>query len=233
MTIGYHRIHREATECQEGKSLKIKIRICVLIICAFMKFIDITTDTKSIYRLKENERAVFFLFNRGGDITFDLRGDRSEAHIIALFDLGNDDLLESRITQIHRGADTRSSLSGRSILRDRASCDWQGLLSIRSSAVRSDAHQEMRHLLLSPETHASSLPSLEIEQNDVRCGHAATMSAPDQEQKYFLESRGLSPSQAEAIIAQGFIRSIVEHARSLTGEDTDAVEILQTYFPNI
>lgn len=182
-----------------------------------MKLINISTDTKSLYRLKENEKIVFFLFNRGGEITFDLRGNHSEAHIIALFDLTNDARLESRITQIHRGADTISSFAGRSILRGNASCSWQGLLSIKSSALHTDAHQEMKHLLLSPLAGAFSLPALEIEQNDVRCGHAATMSAPDPEQLFFLQSRGLSETQAIELIAQGFFQDMLEKIEVLTG----------------
>lgn len=198
-----------------------------------MQFIDITYDTKSLYRLKENERVVFFLFNRGGDITIDLRGDRSEAHIIALFDLSSDEQIISQIKQIHRGTDTTSSFIGRSLLSGKATCDWQGFLSIKKRAVRSDGYQEMKQLLLSTEAEARSFPSLEIENNEVRCGHAATMSAPDAEQMYFLESRGFSPAQAEKLIAQGFVRHIVDTIFSLTGEDIDLPPVLQNYLPNV
>lgn len=228
MTIGCHRIHRETTEYQEEKSLKIEIRICVLIICAFMKFIDITTDTQTLYRLEKDEKAVFFLFNRSGDITFELLGDRSEAHIVALFLPNIGERITSRISQIHQGANTRSSFTGRSLLSEKTGCDWQGLLSIKSSAPRSDAHQEMKHLLLSPEAEARSLPSLEIEQNDVRCGHAATMSAPDPEQIFFLESRGFTRKQSEALIAQGFVSHLMDVIATHAEAGLELPDILKT-----
>jgi hypothetical protein len=80
---------------------------------------------------------------------------------------------------------------------------------------RSSGHQEMRHLLLSPDAKAFSLPSLEIETDDVRCGHAATMSAPDPEQLFFLRSRGLSEPAAISLIAQGFSHNLFEKIRAL------------------
>lgn len=194
-----------------------------------MRFIDISTDTRSRYRLKEDEKAVFFLFNRSGDIVFELRGDRSEAHIIALFAPEAGSRIESRISQVHSGADTRSSFTGRSLLTGRTGCDWQGLLSIKRSAIRADAHQEMKHLLLSPDTEARSLPSLEIEQNDVRCGHAATMSAPDPEQLFFLQSRGLTRTQAEATIARGFAGRLIDIISAHADADFTLPDILNPY----
>ena len=73
----------------------------------------------------------------------------------------------------------------------------------------------MRHLLLSSGVKASSFPSLEIETDDVRCGHAATMSAPDPEQLFFLRSRGLSETAATALIARGFSYDLFEKMRVL------------------
>lgn len=194
-----------------------------------MQFIDISHDQKKRYTLKENEQCVFFLFNRSGDIAFELEGDRSEAHIIALFLPDGGSRIESRISQIHSGADTRSSFTGRSLLTSQTGCDWQGLLSIKRSAVRSDAHQEMKHLLLSPDAEARSLPALEIEQDDVRCGHAATMSAPDPELIFFLESRGLTRAQAEAAIARGFASHLTESITRHTGTDCVLPDILHTF----
>lgn len=182
-----------------------------------MIFRDISKESQALYTLKENEQCLFFLFNRSGDIVFELRGDRSEAHIVALFLPDGGSRIESRISQIHSGADTHSSFTGRSLLAGQTVCDWQGLLSIKRSAVRADAHQEMKHLLLAPDAEARSLPSLEIEQNDVRCGHAATMSAPDPEQLFFLRSRGLSESQAIKLITRGFFQSALQKIEALTG----------------
>ncbi len=173
-------------------------------------FRDITHDTQTTYHLAADEQAVFFLRNRGGDITFELTGPRAEAHIFALFDLALNNQIESTIRQVHLAPQTVSSFTGRSILSDQATCHWKGSLSIAKNASQSSGHQEMRHLLLSSDVKASSFPSLEIETDDVRCGHAATMSAPDPEQLFFLRNRGLSETAATALIAQGFSRDLFE-----------------------
>ena len=185
-------------------------------------FRDITHDTQTTYHLAADEQAVFFLRNRGGDITFELTGPRAEAHIFALFELTEDTLVDSTIHQVHLAPQTVSSFTGRSILSDQATCHWKGSLSIAKNASQSSGHQEMRHLLLSSDVKASSFPSLEIETDDVRCGHAATMSAPDPEQLFFLRSRGLSEATAIALIAQGFSQDLFEKIQALCGSIPDS-----------
>lgn len=175
-----------------------------------MKYIDISHDKKKTYTLGENEKVVFFLHNRPGDITFRLTGAGAEAHVFALFSLSGKTSLRSDITQIHLAQNTASSLVGRSVLSGQSTFDWQGLIKIKKSAALSDGHQEMRNLLLSEEASAFALPSLEIENNAVRCGHATATSAPNKESLFFLRSRGFSESEARRILVEGFIRNIIE-----------------------
>ena len=175
-----------------------------------MLFKDISHDKKTIYSLKENEKVVFFLHNREGDITFKLAGVGAEAHVFALFSLSGDMNMSSKIIQTHIAPNTKSSFIGRSILSDHSSFDWKGLVKIKKSASDSEGYQEMRNLLLSKEASALALPSLEIENNNVKCGHATTTSAPNKESLFFLQSRGFSASESEHILVDGFIRDIIE-----------------------
>lgn len=178
-----------------------------------MIFKDISNDKKKIYTLGENEKVVYFLHNRPGDIEFRLAGAGAEARVFALFSLSGDTKIESRITQIHLAPDTASSLVGRSILSDRSSLDWKGLIKIRKNASGSDGHQEMRNLLLSRDASALAIPSLEIENNDVRCGHASATSAPNKDSLFFLRSRGLSEPLAERMLVEGFTQSLFDEIR--------------------
>ena len=175
-----------------------------------MIFKDISNDKKKIYTLGENERIVFFLHNRSGDIEFKLAGTGAEAHVFALFSLSEDNRIASKITQIHLAPNTKSSLMGRSILSDRSSFDWQGLIKIKKNSFLSEGHQEMRNLLLSEEASASALPSLEIENNMVKCGHASTTSSLNKESLFFLQSRGFSESEASRILVEGFANDLFE-----------------------
>ena len=84
-------------------------------------------------------------------------------------------------TQEHAAPDTTSDLAFRGILRDRATAVWSGMIRVDPDAQRTDAFQESRNLLLSDGAHADAIPGLEIEANDVRCTHAATVSKIDEE----------------------------------------------------
>lgn len=190
-----------------------------------MIFKDISHDKKKIYTLGENEKVVFFLHNRPGDITFRLTGSGAEAHVFTLFSLSGKTSLRSDITQIHLAENTISSLIGRSILSGQSTFDWHGLIKIKKAAALSDGHQEMRNLLLSEEASAFALPSLEIENNAVRCGHATATSAPNKESLFFLRSRGFSESEARRILVEGFIRDILER---LPIEDTQRETLFQS-----
>ncbi len=195
-----------------------------------MIYKDISNDKKKIYTLKENEKVIFFLHNRDGDITFRLAGAGAEAHIFALFSLFGEMKMRSNITQTHLAQNTTSSLVGRSVLFGQSTFNWQGLIKIKKSASLSDGHQEMRCLLLSPEASALTLPSLEIENNDVHCGHAATTSTPSKEALFFLRSRGFSNPQAERILIEGFARDILER---LPVHDTTKEALLQSVFQTL
>jgi len=108
-------------------------------------------------------------------------------------------------TQEHAAPDTTSDLAFRGILRDRATAVWSGMIRVDPPAQRTDAFQENRSLLLSDSAHADAIPGLEIEANDVRCTHAATISKIDEEQLFYLRSRGLERPDAERLLVGGFL----------------------------
>jgi Fe-S cluster assembly protein SufD len=87
---------------------------------------------------------------------------------------------------------------------------WGGLSGVDPGAQQTDAFQESRNLLLSPDAHADAIPGLEIEANDVRCTHAAAVAQIDAEQIYYLTSRGLDEAAARSLIIEGFMQALVE-----------------------
>jgi Fe-S cluster assembly protein SufD len=113
--------------------------------------------------------------------------------------------LDYDTTQEHAAPNTTSDLAFRGILRDRATAVWSGMIRVDPDAQRTDAFQENRNLLLSDGAHADAIPGLEIEANDVRCTHAATVSRVDEEQLFYLRTRGLDRSEAERLLVGGFL----------------------------
>jgi Fe-S cluster assembly protein SufD len=87
---------------------------------------------------------------------------------------------------------------------------YSGLIHIRPHAQRSDAFQTNRNLVLTEGAGAESIPNLEIEANDVRCSHASTVGPIDDEQLYYLETRGVPPADAERLIVLGFFDDVFD-----------------------
>ena len=83
---------------------------------------------------------------------------------------------------------------------------------MRKEARGTNAFQTNRNLKLSEHAWAESVPNLEIENNDVRCSHASTVGPIDEEQRFYLESRGVPPSVAERLIVAGFFDEVLERA---------------------
>ncbi|OGI14518.1 MAG: hypothetical protein A3E38_01885 [Candidatus Moranbacteria bacterium RIFCSPHIGHO2_12_FULL_54_9] len=187
-----------------------------------MIFKDITTDTENTYTLKENERCLFFMLNRSGEIRFELAGSGAEAHIFAFFIGKGADAATLKTSQIHSAPRTLSQALIKSVLFDAAVFTYDGLIHIEKNAPQTDASQESRALLLSPRAQAFAKPTLEILANDVKCRHAATVSPLDAEQLFFAQSRGLSHQQAEQLLIRGFFKDALEKMADL-GADTSEI----------
>lgn len=112
--------------------------------------------------------------------------------------------------QNHTAPNTISDLHIKSVLKDQAFLQYEGLIKIEKDAQRSNAYQRNDNLLLSPKCKAESKPALEILANDVRCTHGATLGRIDKEQLFYLQSRGISMSIAEKLIISGFFQVLVD-----------------------
>jgi Fe-S cluster assembly protein SufD len=120
--------------------------------------------------------------------------------------------LDFHTQQRHLAPHTESDLLFKAALRDRARSVFEGWIVIDRAAQQAVAYQANRNLLLSPRAKADSLPVLEIEANDVRCTHGAAVGPIDENQKYYLMSRGLDAATAEQLITLGFFADVVERS---------------------
>jgi Fe-S cluster assembly protein SufD len=113
-------------------------------------------------------------------------------------------------TQEHAAPNTFSDLAFRGILAGRSSAVWRGVIKVDPGAQQTDAFQECRNLLLSKRAHVDAIPGLEILANDVRCTHAAAIAQIDNDQLFYLRSRGLPEPQAQRLVIEGFMAELVE-----------------------
>jgi Fe-S cluster assembly protein SufD len=138
----------------------------------------------------------------------DITGKGASARVTGAYVGQGSQHLDYDTTQEHAAPYTTSDLAFRGILRDRATAVWSGMIKVDPDAQRTDAFQESRNLLLSDGAHADAIPGLEIEANDVRCTHAATIARLDAEQIFYLMSRGLTRGEAERLLVGGFLEVI-------------------------
>jgi Fe-S cluster assembly protein SufD len=139
-----------------------------------------------------------------------LAGPGSEARVTGGYAGGPGQHLDYDTTQEHAAPNTFSDLAFRGVLAAGATAVWRGMIRVDPGAQRTDAFQESRNLLLSPDAHADAIPGLEIEADDVRCTHAAAIAQIDRDQLFYLTSRGLDPAEAKSLIIEGFLESLVE-----------------------
>ena len=116
---------------------------------------------------------------------------------------------DQRTLQIHQAPNTSSNLLYKNALLDQAKTIFSGLIVVDPDAQKTDAYQSNRNLMLSDEAEANSLPGLEIQANDVRCTHGATSARIDAEQEFYLESRGINPTQAQELLVFGFFEEVL------------------------
>jgi len=139
-----------------------------------------------------------------------LTGQGGTTRQIALYYADRDQMHDFRTLQDHAAPKTTSDLLFKGAVQDRAKSVYTGLIKIREDARGSAAFQTNRNLTLSAGAWAESVPNLEIETNDVKCSHASTIGPIDEEQRFYLESRGIPPEIAERLVVLGFFDEVLQ-----------------------
>jgi Fe-S cluster assembly protein SufD len=161
-----------------------------------------------------------------------LAGPGSEARVTGGYAGGPGQHLDFDTLQEHAAPNTNSDLAFRGVLAAGSTAVWRGMIKVDPGAQQTDAFQESRNLLLSPEAHADAIPGLEILADDVRCTHAAAIAQVDKEQLFYLTSRGLGDEAAKALVIEGFLESLVERLAEGTVRDSIS-EALETRLAEI
>ena len=140
----------------------------------------------------------------------DLAGQGATSRVTGAYFADGTQHLDYDTFQQHHAPSTTSDFAFKGALREQASVVWRGMIRVEEDAQKTNAYQENRNLILSPDAHADSIPGLEILANDVRCTHGATISQVDREQLFYAMSRGLTRSDAERLIVRGFFQDVLD-----------------------
>lgn len=117
---------------------------------------------------------------------------------------------DHRTEQDHVAPACHSDLLYKGALRDESRAVYSGWVHVRPGARGTDAMQTSRNIVLSDRAKADAIPNLEIENNDVRCGHAASVGPVEEETLFYLQSRGIGRDEAERLIVFGFFQEVLD-----------------------
>lgn len=140
----------------------------------------------------------------------DLEGDGSSATVQGAYFGEETQTLDYRYFMNHIGRNTSSDMFLKGAVEDHARSVFTGLIRIEETGQKTEAFQTNRNLLLSEGASAQSVPNLEILANDVRCGHGSTVGPLDEEQRYYLMSRGLDRQRADRLQVRGFFAEVLD-----------------------
>ncbi len=118
--------------------------------------------------------------------------------------------LDFRTFQQHAAPDTTSNLLFKGVVDDHSKSVYTGLIRVEKEGRGTNAFQTNRNIKLSEDAWAESVPNLEIETNDVHCSHASTVGPIDEDQRFYLESRGVPTDVAERLIVAGFFDEVLD-----------------------
>ncbi len=133
----------------------------------------------------------------------------ASAEMLGLFFGNEHQVVDHHTTQEHMAPNTTSDLLYKGVMTDNARSVFSGMIHVHEGAQKTDAYQTNRNLLLSDDARADSIPNLEIAANDVRCSHGATVSPLDEDEIFYLQSRGIGRAEATKIIVDGFFEPIL------------------------
>jgi len=155
-----------------------------------------------------------------------LTGEGGTSHLLAVYFGDREQMHDFRTMQDHDAPKTTSDLLFKGAVADAARSVYTGLIRVKHGAAGTRAFQTNRNLVLSEGASANSVPNLEIEENDVSCSHASAVGPIDEEQRYYLEARGVPTDVAERLIVLGFFDDVLERVPvpGLRGPLRDAVE---------
>ena len=164
--------------------------------------------------LEAGARATFHVLNTGGklgrvaiDVTL---------HDGAHFELGGaiigggEQTLEIVTTLNHVEPNATSNQVVRSVLGGRATGSYLGKVAVARDAQRTDGSQSVKAMLLDRTATANLKPELEIYADDVKCAHGATVGELDANALFYLQSRGVPPAEAKALLLRAFIGTVFD-----------------------
>ena len=145
------------------------------------------------------------------DLETVLNGSGASTDIFGLICADHKQHLEVNSLTHHVAPNTTANILIKATAKDEARTVFQGMIRIDKAAQKTNSYMENHNLILSEKAHTDTIPRLEIDADDVKASHGATVSHVDPEQMFYLKTRGLNGPDAEHLLVEGFYEDLFRH----------------------
>ncbi len=206
---------------------------------ATCRYIHLGTESSQIYQLEtkdiylDMDSSVSYTdILLGGKTTSQnissyLVGDRSVFSLHGIAVSGGEQVCETKTLINNIGKGTSGRILYKNIVDGKSKLRFDGLIKVEKTGMFTDSYLEDHTILLSKEAFTDSVPGLEIEANEVKASHGATVGKMDDSLLFYIKSRGLPEVEAKKLILSGFIRPVLDELNDNASEDR-----ILTYFRN-
>lgn len=139
-----------------------------------------------------------------------LKNEGAELRLNGVSVLTGEEQVHNFIRIHHEAPHCTSSQKFKNIINDKGRSSMDGTVIVNQGAQLTNADQLINNLMLSDDAHADNKPNLMIFADDVKCAHGATIGQIDEDQMFYLKTRGLSQKVAKELLTRSFARSIIQ-----------------------
>ena len=159
----------------------------------------------------DKSENIFVLGSKGGNLSIELEllKEGIEVNLYGVVVGKENEQFTLKTITKHAVANAKSRVQIKGLFLDSANFNYEGLIRVEENAYLTDAYLKNDNLVIGNNAVVNSAPQLEILNDDVKASHGVTIRYVDEEEKYYLMSRGLEQSQADNLIIKGFINDLL------------------------
>ncbi len=158
------------------------------------------------------------------DVRLDVRllGEGAEANLYGAYVCGGSEKVKIAVDMFHDVPHCNSRQLFKGIAGGASRVDFYGKIIVAKDAQRTEAYQENHNILLSEDAKVDTKPQLEIYADDVKCSHGATIGRLNEEEQFYMRSRGISLEDAKVLQMISFIAPVLENIEDVAERETVA-----------
>ena len=176
------------------------------------------SDRPSLYRVQAREilELQFVVLpgeSRDIEVSVDLCGPGAQVHLKGLYLCQADEKVNFRIVMHHRAPGCKSTQLFNGIAGGEAQVNFHGTIVVAPEAQQTEAYQENHNIVLTEQARVNTKPQLEIYADDVKCSHGATVGQLNQDEIFYMRSRGIPEKEAKTLQMLSFLSPVIPAGR--------------------